>query len=100
MLSRASLTMLSAISIASILRYPNFNANSVSVYDLSLGPHGTWTHEIAGVGENPHAMALSPDGSLLAVASFVGRLSGDRVGSQIAFIDTSTLEIVGWLSND
>ena len=40
----------------------NFNANSVSVYDLSLGPYGTWTHEIAGVGENPHAMALSPDG--------------------------------------
>ena len=45
-------------------------------------------------------MALSPDGSLLAVASFVGRLSGDRVGSQIALIDTTTLEIVGWLSND
>ena len=78
----------------------NFNANSISVYDLSLGPHGTWTHEIPGVGENPHAMALSPDGSLLAVASFVGRLTGDRVGSQIAFIDTNTLEIVGWLSND
>ena len=78
----------------------NFNANSVSVYDLSLGPYGTWTHEIPGIGENPHAMALSPDGSLLAVASFVGRLSGDRVGSQIALIDTTSLEIVGWISND
>jgi predicted GH43/DUF377 family glycosyl hydrolase len=78
----------------------NFNANSVSVYDLSLGVHGTWTHEIPGVGENPHAMALSPDGSLLAVASIVGALDGQRVQSQIAIIDTETLEIVGWIANE
>jgi len=77
----------------------NFNANSVSVHDLSLGVHGTWTHEIPAVGENPHAMALSPDGSLLAVASIVGTLNGKRAQSQIAIIDTETLEIVGWIAN-
>lgn len=78
----------------------NFNANSVSVYDLSLGVHGALTHEILDIGENPHAMSLSPDGSLLAVASIVGKVNGKRSQSRIALLNTDTLEIVGWIANE
>ena len=78
----------------------NFNANSVSVYDLSLGLHGALTHEILDIGENPHAMSLSPDGSLLAVASIVGKVNGKRSQSRIALLNTDTLEIVGWIANE
>jgi len=78
----------------------NFNANSVGVYDRGLGPFGTWTHDIKGVGENPHAMALSPDGRFLAVASIVGELDGKRSKSRIVVVDTESLEIVGWIANE
>jgi predicted GH43/DUF377 family glycosyl hydrolase/DNA-binding beta-propeller fold protein YncE len=78
----------------------NFNANSLSVIDLRLGVHGTLVHEVLNIGENPHAMALSPDGTLLAVASLVGATNGKRAQSRIAFLNTETLEIVGWIANE
>jgi predicted GH43/DUF377 family glycosyl hydrolase/DNA-binding beta-propeller fold protein YncE len=78
----------------------NFNANSISVVDLSLGVHGTLVHEVLNIGENPHAMVLSPDGSLLAVASLVGAVDEKRSQSRIALLNTDTLEIVGWIANE
>jgi DNA-binding beta-propeller fold protein YncE len=65
----------------------NFNANSVGVYDLTLGLDGSMVDEIRNLGENPHAVALSPDGSLLAVSLFVGDTSTGTSESEIALID-------------
>ena len=65
----------------------NFNANSVGVYDLSLGQDGTLVDEIANIGENPHAVALSPDGGLLAVSLYVGETSRGTAESSIVLID-------------
>ena len=65
----------------------NFNANSVGVYDLRLGLFGSLVAEIDLLGENPHALAVSPDGRTLAVGNYVGELIDNRVSSTVVFID-------------
>ncbi len=65
----------------------NFNENSVGVYDLGLGVYGSLIDEIANVGENPHAVALSPDGTLLAVANIVGDTRSGSAASSLVIID-------------
>jgi predicted GH43/DUF377 family glycosyl hydrolase len=65
----------------------NFNDNSVGVYDLSLGLDGTLVDEIANLGENPHAVALSPDGLLLAVSLYVGTTIRGTAESEVVLID-------------
>jgi len=65
----------------------NFNANSVGVYDLGLGLDGMLVDEVRNLGENPHAVALSPDGSVLAVSLFVGDTKNGTSESSIALID-------------
>ncbi len=47
-----------------------FNRNSISTYDLTLGPYGTLVRETPLVGENPYSLALSPDGRFLAIVRF------------------------------
>ena len=59
----------------------NFNANSVGVYDLRLGPWGTLVAEVDAVGEAPWSMALSPDGRRLVVVNSIGGVE-DRVVPQ------------------
>jgi hypothetical protein len=81
----------------------NFNANSIGVYDLRLGPYGQMVDEIL-LGENPYAMALHPAGHLLAVANYVGEADGDRVSSTLALLDVDPtsdtfLEVLGWVVN-
>jgi DNA-binding beta-propeller fold protein YncE/predicted GH43/DUF377 family glycosyl hydrolase len=81
----------------------NFNANSVGVYDLRLGAYGQMVDEIL-LGENPYAMALHPEGHLLAVANYVGEAEGDRVSSTLALLDVDPtsdtfLEVLGWVVN-
>jgi len=78
----------------------NFNANTVGVYDIQQGVYGRQIAEIEGVGENPHAMAVSPDGGLLAVGSIVGDTVGVRASPLITIIDTQTLEVVAWIANE
>ncbi len=70
-----------------LLYVSNFNANSISVYDLRLGAYGERIEDIELLGESPHALSLSPDGSLLAVAEYVGAVSEHRASSSLAIID-------------
>lgn len=82
----------------------NFNANTVGVYDLRLGVDGTLVDEVLVVGENPSALALSPDGRLLVVASYVGLVDGGATQSVLTFIDVDPasptwLQVLGWLEN-
>lgn len=82
----------------------NFNANSVSVYDLTLGPTGTLVAEREDVGENPYAIAISPDGALAAVANYTGEVDGAAVSSTLALLDADPesptfLEVKTWVVN-
>jgi hypothetical protein len=64
----------------------NFNNNSVSVYDITLGPLGTLVAETRDIGENPYAIAISPDGTRAFVANFSGEVDG-YVSSTLVVLD-------------
>ncbi len=74
----------------------NFNDNSVSVYDLSLGPVGTLVGEIPEIGENPYSIAISPDGRRAAVAMFSGEVEDASTHSTLVWIDVDETS-AGWL---
>ncbi len=81
----------------------NFNNNSVSVYDLSLGPLGTLVAETDDLGENPYAMLLTPDGTRLVVANYLGEVDG-YVSSTLVVLDADPssagfLDALGWVVN-
>ncbi|GDX81907.1 hypothetical protein LBMAG42_37180 [Deltaproteobacteria bacterium] len=81
----------------------NFNNNSVSVYDLSLGPLGTLVGEVENIGENPYAIALSPDGTRAVVGNYSGEV-GDFVSSTLVFLDADPssatfLDPITWVVN-
>lgn len=83
----------------------NFNANSIGLIDLSLGPYGTWTHEIELVGENPFAMALSPDQRYLVFGNYTGEVADSGAAeSTLAVLDVDPdsptyLEVLTWIAN-
>jgi predicted GH43/DUF377 family glycosyl hydrolase len=82
----------------------NFNDNSVSVYDLALGPAGTLVAERDAIGEEPYAIAISPDGTLAAVGNYAGDVDGAAVSSNIAILDADPesptfLQVKTWLVN-
>lgn len=64
----------------------NFNANSVSVFDLTLGPLGTLVAQAEGIGENPYALAITPDGTRAVVANYSGEVD-DYVSSTLVVLD-------------
>lgn len=66
----------------------NFNDNSLSVFDLSLGPVGTLVGEVANLGENPYAISLTPDGKRAIVACYAGEVDDATVHSTLAVVDT------------
>lgn len=84
----------------------NFNANSLTVYDLSLGVHGTLVREVDNLGEYPTAMVLSPDNNHLLVANYAGVVEpSGATHSTIAVIDVDPesptyLEVTTWITND
>jgi YVTN family beta-propeller protein len=84
----------------------NFNDNSVSVFDLTLGTHGMLVGTIPLVGENPYAIAISPDGAHAVVGNFTGEEDAESVAhSTLAVIDidrdsSSYLEVLTWIVND
>ncbi|MCB9762874.1 MAG: hypothetical protein H6739_23945 [Alphaproteobacteria bacterium] len=87
-----------------LLFVTNFNDNTIGVYDLRLGAYGALIHEIGPLGENPYSMAISPDGTLLAVADYVGELDGLRVSSSLSIVDIDPesptwLEVVARIVN-
>ncbi len=83
----------------------NFNANSVSVYDLSLGPWGQLIREIDNVGENPAVMVLSPDARRLVVGNYAGEVAESGLAqSTLAVLDVDPasptfLEVLTWVVN-
>jgi hypothetical protein len=82
----------------------NFNANSVSVYDLSLGPYGTQIAEIGEVGEAPYGMALTPDGNFLVFANTLGEVVDNLSHATLGVLDVdptsaSYLQVRTWIAN-
>ena len=83
----------------------NFNANSVSVYDLGLGAVGLEIAEITLLGENPYAMALSPDGTQLVVGNYTGETVPNGLAeSSLVVVDvdeasSTYLEPLTWVVN-
>lgn len=64
----------------------NFNANSVTVFDLSI-QGGTQVAELETLGENPYAMALSPDGNSLIVSNYTGDVLDNVSHSTLSVFD-------------
>jgi DNA-binding beta-propeller fold protein YncE len=65
----------------------NFNANTISVFDLETGVNGTLIAEMPSGGENPYAMALSPDGNYLIVSNYTGDVHGLVANSTVSIFD-------------
>lgn len=83
----------------------NYNANSVSVYDLELGTWGQQVADVELVGEGPAGLALSPDGNHLVVANLTGEIDNTNLAqSTVAIVDidrdsSTYLEVLTWLAN-
>lgn len=81
----------------------NFNANSLTVYDLDLGPNGTLTDEIPNLGENPYGMVLTPDGKHVVIANYGGEVAPSGLAlSTLAVMDIDEtsptyLEVLTWI---
>ncbi len=75
------------VQVGDHLIVSNFNLNSLSVYDLRLGVFGAWIDELRLPDENPHALAVSPDGTQLAVANYVGEIVDGRASSSVLIVD-------------
>jgi hypothetical protein len=87
------------------LMLTNFNANSLTVYDLELGPHGQLVAEVPLLGESPYGLALTPDARHAVVANFAGEVSDTNLAeSTLAIIDVDEssptyLEVLTWVVN-
>jgi YVTN family beta-propeller protein len=83
----------------------NFNENSVSVFDLSLGIHGQLVRTIPMVGENPYGIAMHPDGTHAVIGNYTGETDDRGVShSTLAVIDVDPssatyLEVLTWIVN-
>lgn len=83
---------------------PEYSANSVVVFDLTLGEYGAEIGRIPYIGEAPHLVRLSPDGRLAFVANYLGEVTDNAVSPTIAVIDAdptspSFLAPLTWLGN-
>ena len=67
----------------------NFNANTISVFDLTIGS-GLQIAEMDTLGENPYAMALSPDDQYLIVSNYTGDVQNDVTHGTISIFDISS----------
>ncbi len=82
----------------------NFNDNSVSCYDLAVGAAGTLVGEATELGENPYAIALTPDGTRALVGNYSGEVRGTTTHSTLVVLDTDPdsptfMEPLTWLVN-
>jgi hypothetical protein len=88
-----------------LLLITNFNANSISVYDMGLGPYGTMIKEIPLVGENPYAISLTPDGLRAVFANYSGEVTPEGVAeSTLGILDLDPtsptyLSVLTWIAN-
>jgi len=83
----------------------NYNDNSVSLIDLSLGSVGALTATVPDVGENPYAITLSPSGEQAVIANYRGEVNDDlEVSSTLAVLDIDEasptyLKVLTWVVN-
>ena len=82
----------------------NFNRNSITTYDLSMGPYGMIVGETPNVGENPYSMVLSPDGQTLVFGNYTGEVVENVTHASIGLLDVNEasptyLEVLTWLAN-
>lgn len=75
------------VQVGELLVVSNFNENSLSVIDPRLGTFGQVIGDVENIGENPFAMALSPDGTTLAVANYVGEILDQHVNPSVVLVD-------------
>lgn len=75
------------VSAGDLLVVANFNDNSLSFVDKRLGAYGQVTSDLDWVGENPHALSLSPDGTVLAVGNYIGEIYDGHVSSSVVLVD-------------
>ena len=108
-------TTMSSVGVGQMLLHPdgrrlflsNFNANSIGLVDLSLGPWGSFVQEVMDVGENPFALELSPDGDQLVFANYTGEVARESKASAstlgVLDIDEDSptwFEVRSWLVNE
>ena len=55
-----------------------FNANALTLYDVESGNHGHIETEWSNIGENPYAVAFSPDGRYGVVATYTGEFYSEN----------------------
>jgi len=95
----------SALAISDdYLIVPHLNANSITVYDKTLGAFGERVAHITDVGEGPTDITISPDGKYAVIANYNGTVVGNRVGSSLVVLDIDPdsptyLEIATWIVN-
>jgi predicted GH43/DUF377 family glycosyl hydrolase len=82
----------------------NFNRNSITTYDLDIGPYGSAIHETRHVGENPYAMALSPDEQTIVFTNYTGDVVDNVSHANIGILDVNEasptyLEVLSWVVN-
>ncbi|MEQ1564779.1 MAG: hypothetical protein ABMA64_03990 [Myxococcota bacterium] len=82
----------------------HFRGNGLSVYDLERGLYGEEIAWLPNLGENPHAVEISPDGRWAVVANYLGEVDGETVSSTLTVVDLDPdsetyLEAVTWLAN-
>ena len=83
----------------------NFNANSLTVYDLELGPHGQLVAEVPLLGESPYGITLTPDGRHAVIANFAGEVAPSGLAeSTLVIVDVDEdsptyLDVLTWVVN-
>jgi predicted GH43/DUF377 family glycosyl hydrolase/DNA-binding beta-propeller fold protein YncE len=83
----------------------NFNANSISAYDLALGPYGTLVREVTLIGENPYAITITPDGLHAVFANYSGEVDPDGLTeASLGILDLDPtsptyLTVLTWITN-
>jgi DNA-binding beta-propeller fold protein YncE len=82
----------------------NFNANSLTAYDLRMGAWGQLVGECPLLGENPSGVVVSPDGRYAVVSVYQGHVEDDTVNSTLAVIDVDPsspawMQVVTWIVN-
>jgi DNA-binding beta-propeller fold protein YncE/predicted GH43/DUF377 family glycosyl hydrolase len=87
-----------------LLLVPHFRSNAMSVFDMRLGAWGEEVAWLPNLGENPHLVAISPDGRYAVVANYLGEVEEAFVSSTLAIVDLDPtsdryLEAVTWLAN-
>jgi predicted GH43/DUF377 family glycosyl hydrolase len=70
-----------------LLLASHFRDNSLSVFDLSLGTSGEEIRYLRQVGENPHVIRISPDGTFAIIALYLGHIADGVASPSLAIVD-------------